>query len=222
MIIPVLLALVLVLAGSTVAYRAWPRQAVMPIVPDAGEVPTAATVSHGTTTSANVTDVLSRLASCQARVRAGDRVIAAAKPGAVHWSEHVGAQYDADAGRITVDQLNAIFARTRVLAPDDLSSYNDAVASYNRIAGPCTGIEATGKTRTALTACAARASAQTPVLAAADRVLTDWGTHAASMTKSREEHVENAAEVWIKQYRAAPVHLDAWNAALEGYDAPRC
>lgn len=194
----------------------------MPTVRDAAAVPTAATVNQGTTTTTNVTDVMSRLASCQARVRSADRVITAAEPGAKHWAEHVGAQYDADAGRMTVTQLNDVFSKTRVLAPDDLSSYNDAVASYNRIAGPCTGIQATGKVKAALAACAARAVAQRSVLTAADLVLKDWGTHAASMTRSRDGRVDDAARVWIKQYQAAPVHLDVLTKAVDGYDPPTC
>lgn len=220
-IVPLVLALVVLVAGG-LAYPWWPRRAVMPTVPDAAAVPTTATINQGTTTATNVTDVLSRLASCQARVRAADRVIAAAKPGAKHWSQHVGAQFEADAGRITVPQLDEVFSQTRVLAPADLSSYDDAVLAYNRIPGPCTGITATGKIKTELKACSARALAQEPVLSAADRVLKDWGTHSASMTRSEQERVANAAEIWIEQYRAAPVNIDAWNEAVQGYDPPTC
>ena len=60
------------------------------------------------------------------------------------------------------------------------------------------------------------------MLAAADDVMRDWRNHLADMQRSRETHVKNAQGVWIRAYRAAPPNINAYEKAIENFDAPRC
>ena len=60
------------------------------------------------------------------------------------------------------------------------------------------------------------------MLAAAADAMGDWKRHLADMQRSREVHVADAQQIWLKAYRAAPTNLNAYDKALEDFDAPRC
>ena len=77
------------------------------------------------------------LADCQKRVRAADEVVREAKIGIGHWNEHVQAQTDLNAGKITGEQMGAIFTRTRLAGPADVQRYSNAVRSYARAEATC-------------------------------------------------------------------------------------
>src|SRR6478672_6200944 len=44
-----------------------------------------------------------------------------------HWSQHVQAQTDANAGRISLEGMKKSFMRTRLLGPSDIASYRGAL-----------------------------------------------------------------------------------------------
>ena len=50
----------------------------------------------------------------------------------------------------------------------------------------------------------------------------DWKSHLADMQRSREVHVDNAQQVWLEAYRAAPPNINAYEKALRRFDPPRC
>ena len=163
------------------------------------------------------------LAGCRAQVRATDTVVRQATVGIGHWAAHVQAQTDASAGRITTAQLQARFKHTRLAGPADVSRYRGAVAARASTPGTCRlPPGAPADVRAALRACAARAEAEAPVLAAAAAGMADWEHHLADMQMSRNGHVHNAQAVWIRTWRAAPPHIQAWQRALAGLTAPRC
>jgi hypothetical protein len=163
------------------------------------------------------------LAGCRAKVKADDRTVAAAEKGIGHWSEHVQAQTDANSGKISVDRMDAIFKRTRLAGPDDVQRYRDAVDEADKESGSCSApAEATSGERKQLNSCAARAEAQQPVLAAAEDGMRDWTSHLAAMRRSRMGHVHDAQGVWIRAWRAAPPHIEAFEKADRAFDAPAC
>jgi hypothetical protein len=165
--------------------------------------------------------------SCRERVRAADEVLEQAQTGIGHWAAHVGAERDAQAGRISVEDRQAIFKATRLQGPADQKRYADALAAYDRVRdASCDEVdeadEADEEVTATLASCQQRASAQAPVLKAAAGAMGDWKSHLAAMQRSREVHVADAQEVWLDAYRAAPKNLDAYDEAKREFDAPDC
>jgi hypothetical protein len=163
-----------------------------------------------------------RLAACQRSVRAADRVMREAKVGIGHWREHVQAQTDMFAGKITGEEMGAIFTRTRLAGPADVQRYSDAVQSQARAKATCGPVEGSpAEISSALTRCQKRADAQKPVLAAAEDGMGDWSGHLSDMA-SRQQYRHNAQFHWLQTWRAAPPHLNAWKRSLEHMHAPSC
>lgn len=163
------------------------------------------------------------LTSCRASVRAADRTVAAAEVGIMHWSEHVQAQTDANAKKITIAQMEKIFKRTRLGGPDDVKRYHDAVQVADQSSGSCQApASATGTVKQQLDSCAVRSKAQKPVLEAAKNGMDDWESHLAAMRRSRMVHVHDAQGVWLRTWRAAPPHIEAFKKADTSFDAPSC
>lgn len=163
------------------------------------------------------------LAACQAGVRARDDVIEAASTGVGHWSEHVQAQTDVNAGKMTTATMDAIFKRTRLAGADDVRRYEEAVStSEDRSAGCDPVAGAPTEISDQLETCLERSKAQRPVLAAGADGMGDWKSHLADMRRSRTHHVDDAQGVWLRAWRAAPTHIKAYQQATEEFDAPKC
>jgi hypothetical protein len=164
-----------------------------------------------------------RLTECQTWVREADRVVREAKAGIGHWNEHVQAQTDLNAGKITGEQMGAIFTRTRLAGPADVQRYTEAVRSYTRAEATCAPAEGSpAEVRKALTRCGKRADAQKPVLRAAEDGMADWSRHLADMEASRKHYRHDAQFGWLQTWRAAPPHLNAWKQSVAAMDAPSC
>ena len=73
---------------------------------------------HGSSSAqAQPVDWSATVANCRKAVQARDTVISRAATGIGHWSQHIQAQTDANAGRISVDAMGKIFLRSRLLGP---------------------------------------------------------------------------------------------------------
>ncbi|HLL63212.1 MAG TPA: hypothetical protein VK401_09185, partial [Propionibacteriaceae bacterium] len=236
------LIVVALLAGGVVAaLRFWPGSltAVGPTTsPAAVSTPSAAVPSTPTTTTATPTpttsarptatpasaDAVRALAACQKRVRAADEVLDEARTGIGHWEAHVDAERKARRGDISVDERQAIFKETRLKGPADQKRYADAQRNYERardaFCGKAKGAD--GKVAATLSKCRERAVAQGPLMRAAGAAMRDWKSHLADMQRSREVHLDNAQAVWIAAYRAAPKNINAYEKAVDDFDAPRC
>lgn len=163
------------------------------------------------------------LAACQAGVRARDDVIEAASTGVGHWSEHVQAQTDVYAGKLSTESMDAIFKRTRLAGPDDVRRYQEAVsAAEDRSAGCDPVASAPAAVSDQLQSCLQRSKAQEPLLKAGADGMDDWESHLADMRRSRMHHVDDAQGVWLRAWRAAPGHIKAYQQANEEFDAPAC
>ena len=163
------------------------------------------------------------LRDCRAKVQATDQVLKAAKVGVRHWSEHVQAQTDANAGKISPDRMDAIFKRTRLAGPEDVDKYEDAVKQAKDENGSCETPDGTPAPIAAqLSSCAEREQAQQSVVEAASDAMGDWESHLAAMRRSRMGHVHDAQGVWIRAWRAAPPHISAYQKAAAHFDAPTC
>jgi hypothetical protein len=240
-----LIALIVValLAGGVVAaLRFWPGSLVA-ISPTSGTSTTPSqaapstpattsspshTPSPSPTASARATpasaEAVRTLKACQERVRAADDVLERARTGIAHWEAHVGAERAAAEGDISVERRQAIFKATRLQGPGDQKRYAEAQRAYDRVrdasCGKAKGADA--EVAATLRKCQDRAKAQGPLMAAAAKPMGDWKSHLADMQRSRQVHVDNAQQVWIEAYKAAPPDINAYEKALRGFDAPRC
>jgi hypothetical protein len=160
---------------------------------------------------------------CRAKVQAADEVMAAGKDGMRHWAEHVQAQTDAFAGEITVGKMENIFERTMAAGDEDEKRYTAAVKAYHHRDGSCRAVAgASARIGRQLIRCADRGRAQRPVLAAADDGMADWTKHLAEMRRSQHGKVHNPQKKWLKTWRAAPPHINAYKKAADRFSAPRC
>jgi hypothetical protein len=163
------------------------------------------------------------LTTCQALVSAGDAVIAAAKTGVGHWARHVQAQTDYNAKSLTYAQMKGEFLVTKLAGPADVSRYNAALSTYKGKNAGCTAVKgAPAKVATALTSCVDRNRAQQPVLHAAANGMADWKSHLAAMRRSAMGHVHDAQALWIKTWKAAPPHINAFKKAISSYHPASC
>lgn len=155
---------------------------------------------------------------------AAEAVVEEARNGVHHWSEHVQAQTDANAGRISLAQRQAIFDRTREHGPHDLQAYDRALAKWKRQGtGACVApADAPPKIRATIADCVSREQALRPVMTAAAKAMADWQRHQADMRRSQAQWVPDADRVWAKAWRAAPTNINAFHDAREGFRAPDC
>lgn len=164
-----------------------------------------------------------KLKACQRKVRAADDVMRAAKIGVLHWATHVQAQTDANAQKISSATMSARFKKTRLAGPTDLQRFDDALDAYKDLNGSCDKVKnAPAKVASKLSDCRDRAQAQKPVMAAGADGMADWKSHIAAMARNAEEHVSNAQGVWLKAWRAAPPHINAYKKVSADFNAPKC
>jgi hypothetical protein len=189
---------------STTATATTPTPSVTP-EPSAAASPSA---------KAQTVDWSTTVANCRKAVKARDTVIARAATGVAHWSQHVQAQTDANAGRISPKTMSKIFMRTRLLGPSDVRRYRDALDGAQKTSDDCAADnDAPAAVQTTLAQCSNRLKAQTPVLAAGARGMADWNSHLAAMRRNKQGHVHNAQQVWIDAWRAAPPNIKAFDRA---------
>jgi hypothetical protein len=236
-----LIVVALLAGGAVAALRFWPGSltAIGPVSsptastpPASAEPSTEATPTPSPTPSASATptakaasgDAVRAMESCRERVRAADAVLEEAKTGIEHWAAHVAAQRDYDRRDISGERQQEIFKATRLKGPADQKRYAAARRDYDRVRdASCSKAKgADDKVADTMADCRKRASAQGPVLAAANDAMGDWKSHLADMQRSREVHVANAQQVWLAAYRAAPTDLKAYERARKDFDAPRC
>jgi hypothetical protein len=163
------------------------------------------------------------LSACRAKVAAAGEVVAAAKTGMQNWSDHVQAQTDANAGKITIAKMEDIFHQTMKAGNKDEKRYRAAVNSYEDEDGSCREVQgASSKVTKRLAQCRERERAQQPVLDAAKDGMTDWVTHLRDMRRSAQGKIHNPQQKWIQTWRAAPKNIDTYEDAVDKFSAPNC
>jgi hypothetical protein len=163
------------------------------------------------------------LRACRAKVAAGDRVLAVAKTGMQNWSDHIQAQTDANAGKITSKEMQDIFDRTMKAGDEDERRYNGALKRYQDQDGRCRKVPgASAEVTERLARCAQRGRAQEPVLAAAKDGMDDWIRHLDDMRRSSQGMLHDAQRKWLRTWRAAPKNINAYQDAAEEFSAPKC
>jgi len=163
------------------------------------------------------------LNGCRTKVQAGDDVMAAAEVGMGHWSEHIQAQTDANAGKITVEEMEEIFSRTMEAGDEDEQRYTEAVKTHDGQDGSCQAVaDASAEVTAQLVRCAERGRAHQPVLDAAADGMADWTKHLGEMRRSMKGKIHNPQKTWLRTWRAAPPHINAYEKAAKQFSAPDC
>ena len=140
-----------------------------------------------------------------------------------NWSDHVQAQTDANAGKITAREMEDIFERTMKAGDEDEKRYRAAQRSFKDQKGSCKEVSsASADVRKRLARCAERQRAQEPVLGAANDGMADWIRHLDEMRRSAQGKVHNAQQKWLQTWRAAPKNINAYRDAAKKHSAPRC
>ena len=233
LIIPLAVAAALLVGGSFAAWKFWPDATTAgPQVESsnttAEQVPSTAvsSPSPSVTPSPAIAAAQKAFEACQTRVRAADDVLKQGEIGVRHWAEHVQAQKDYLTGEATVDEMKARFKKTRLKGPGDLERYDDALASYRDLEGPCGKVKgADSKVAATLATCAKRSKAQEPVMKATAAGMNDWRNHQKFMQRNalhREGTPSEAQATWLKQYKAAPKNINAFKKADKNFKAPKC
>jgi hypothetical protein len=163
------------------------------------------------------------LKACRANVAAADRVLAAGKDGMRNWSDHIQAQTDANAGKITIAEMDAIFDRTMKAGDHDEDRYADAIQAHQDTSGSCEAVPgAPTEVANQLTRCAERRRAQDPVLSAVHDGMADWTKHLGEMRLSMKGKIHNPQKKWLQTWRAAPRNINAYKQAAGRFSAPDC
>ena len=150
-------------------------------------------------------------------------MLATAKTGMGHWSDHIQAQTDANSGEITIGEMEDIFDRTMKAGDEDEKRYRSAMKSYEDQDGSCRKVSgASAKITKQLARCAERGKAQDPVLGAADDGMEDWIKHLGDMRRSEQGKIHNPQQKWLATWRAAPKNIDAYDEAADKFSAPDC
>jgi hypothetical protein len=190
-------------------------------MPDLSSTPQP-TQSGGATLSGQ-SSAAAVLRDCRARVEAGDKVLTVAKQGMRSWSEHIQAQTDANAGKITLQKMDDIFEQTRKTGEEVARRYTAAVDAYQGEKGSCHAqSEGSADVRQQMARCAQREAAQQPVLNAAERGMSDWIRHLGEMRRSKQGKIHNPQKKWLETWRAAPKNINAYHKAATKYAAPDC
>lgn len=196
----------------------------------ATKVPSQAQESGAATPAGTAAELSpsAELAACAGSLTAGDAVLAAARVGVDHWSQHVQARTDLLAGRQAEAVTKAIWKRTRLAGPSDQQQYAAALSAWNPKSSACAVLEPTGedaRVREAAAACQTRAAAVARAITASRTAMTDWQTHLGNMARhaAGEMTAEHAQHLWVESWRTAPSHISAYQTAMSDVaKAPVC
>ncbi len=103
--------------------------------------PTAKAKKAKAKAKAKAAEAATALKRCRAKVQAADEVMAAGKDGMRHWADHVQAQTDAFAGKISIKKMEGIFHRTMKAGDEDEKRYTEAVKAYHHRDGSCRAVD---------------------------------------------------------------------------------
>lgn len=163
------------------------------------------------------------LKACREKVAAADEVLTVGKEGMRNWSDHIRAQTDANAGKITDEEMDEIFDRTMKAGDEDEDRYAEAIRAHRQTRGSCDNVAgAPTEVANQLKRCAERSRSQEPVLSSLQAGMEDWTRHLDEMRRSAKGQIHNPQQKWLQTWRAAPRNINAYERAVDGFSAPDC
>jgi hypothetical protein len=192
--------------------------------PSISSAPTSTAATAPTSTGpAQDNSADAALKACRENVAAADRVLTVGKEGMRNWSDHIQAQTDANAGKITTAEMEETFDRTMKAGDEDEDRYAGAIRAHRETRGSCDNVPgASTEVANQLKRCAERSRAQQPVLSAVQTGMADWTKHLNEMRRSARGQIHNPAERWLQTWRAAPRNINAYKRAVDRFSAPDC
>lgn len=220
--------------SSTASSQTSPSSAVNSSPPSAPASSTstsspATATATGTATSAADIAAQAALKACVDHQSAAKGVVDAIATGAGHWSDHVQAETDLQAGRRTlIDVTTNTWGPTRSAGPQDVTTFQGAQGAF----GGAPACSATAGSSPApadvtpkLQACAAREAALDNVVAVGSKVMGDWQTHLTEMADHADGHINGlqAQANWLKRWAESRTNLDPYKTAVASLAAaPAC
>jgi hypothetical protein len=167
--------------------------------------------------------------ACEVTVARAREVVVAAQPSFSHWSGHVRAEVDLDAGRATLEQTRARWAATKATADADLADFATAYSAFEAVQDGCADRAAQADRAVVpsptMAECRTEFAALSTAVTAAKAVVDDWSAHVEMM--KGKEHTDPAqyGRMWHDMVAAAPTNLARFSeASLEltnHVDCPR-
>ena len=166
--------------------------------------------------------------ACGTAVARARDAVGAARPSFSHWSGHVRAQRDYDAGTATIEQTRARWAATKATADADIADFTAAYAAYEAVQDGCSEPpgQASGNGRDpVLAVCRTEFTAISAAVVAAKAVVDDWAAHVEMMKGKEHYGPEEYGQMWRDMVAAAPADLATFSRAslaMSGHvDCPR-
>jgi hypothetical protein len=200
--------------------------------PTSSSAPSSSGAPTSTTTAtASAADSAARAAlkACVDRQAGATGLLDSITTGAGHWSDHVQAETDLEAGRrALIDVTTNTWGPTRAAGPGDVTRFQAASAGFDQLPGCSTdvaGAAASTSVAAQLKACATREAALDTVVTVGTRVMGDWQTHLSEMADHADGHINNAQAQanWRKRWSASGTNLDPYKTAVASLAAaPAC
>jgi len=168
--------------------------------------------------------VVTAVTTCSQEAAAAEGVVAAAKSGVENWASHLQARTDGMSGRISAEQMRAIWKRTRIAGPDDLKRFDVAEKRYAANARTCASTaNLAGTSDDTVAACRSRVTAGAEAVIAARAAVGDWAAHQAAMQKyaAGSMTAEHAQHAWARAWRAGPPNIAEFRAAVRSLQRTR-
>ena len=162
------------------------------------------------------------LRACAVSIREEQRAVDAAGRGVRNWNDHVQARTDMLDGRISMEKMDAIWARTQAAGPGDQKRFKQAMQDAQP--SRCAQLKDAADSKTAAR-CVKRHQAATRALQSAEAAMKDWDVHLANMKKfSKNKMSASMAQgKWVKAWRNAPKNISAYQEARATLaKAPTC
>lgn len=201
-----------------------------PTSTDASRADSADTASRGGATPGSyeiAQAARDAVGSCVERLAAGDAYISSAGVGIGHWGEHVQARTDMLNGAIAQEDMKAIWKRTRLSGPDDVSAATAALEAYQALPGceDLAALDAPEHVAEQAAACLEREPAMTAAVTAATEGLQHWAGHLNAMAAHADGEMTAAAaqDLWVAAWESAPGKIAAYDdARAQLAAAPPC
>lgn len=230
---PLALGLLVALGAGGVAIAVWgddtaPVESETSLQVAAPSATSGPTGPGAHTRAATATAAPAPASACRDATEAAEEVVDAARTGIDHWAKHVQARTDLIAGRITEDEMRAIWKATRLAGPEDVAELDQAVAAFEPQAGLCAQVEPSSvpaELSDAMARCLERSEAAATAIASGRSAVADWAAHLENMARfaAGDFDAAHAQHLWEAAWAKAPINIDAFREADQALQsAPVC
>jgi Mrp family chromosome partitioning ATPase len=161
------------------------------------------------------------MAECRSQRNAQSEPLRTAASSLNQWQVHVDAMNQLVAGKITLDQANAFWERSRVQAARKIDRFHSADDAYTAGQDDCrTPPAASNADVAALAACQHSIAERDSVLRAARVAIGTWHHHVMDMNQMRAGNLSpaRAVQLWNNSWQDGMAELDKYRALLREAD----